>query len=521
MISENIHAQLDKVNKAFKHVTVGSATPSMGSPMIKSMDMQSDLSGFMKDLESAGLTYSSELILRFVSAVLERRFVVLSGLSGSGKTKLAQAFVSWICKDAISKVPLFTVGQIISAARSDNTITDVFDGALVVAQGNGACAVLSNEIIMEWADVIKENGFTEDTPIGTIKSAVLNKYSKYSPQMHSFDSTLKALALYVIGKNVCTRSYASSLLIPVGADWTNSEHLLGYPDALQPGKYVMPDSGVLKMMLAAHDNPNLPFFLILDEMNLSHVERYFADFLSAMESGDDIKLYDGEDRFADGVKIPKTLKFPKNLFVIGTMNVDETTYMFSPKVLDRAQVIEFRVSDVEMAEFLKNPTTPNLDAIKGKGSQYAEAFLKLKDEIPELDASGSTNKDAIAEALNKFFPELAKLGAEFGYRTANEVMRFCAYYLAAGATIDGAIDAAIVQKLLPKLHGSRRKLERVLAELWKLCRKDGETDDLDVVAKASGDYDFAMKAKYPLSAEKVLRMFRSAVANGFASFAEA
>ena len=100
-------------------------------------------------------------------------------------------------------------------------------------------------------------------------------------------------------------------------------------------------------------------------------------------------------------------------------------------------------------------------------------------------------------------------------------MRFCAYYLAAGATIDDAIDAAIVQKLLPKVHGSRRKLERVLTELWKLCRLDGVTDDLDAVAKAGGEYDFSAKTKYPLSAEKVLRMFRAAMANGFASFAEA
>ena len=71
--------------------------------------------------------------------------------------------------------------------------------------------------------------------------------------------------------------------------------------------------------------------LILDEMNLSHVERYFSDFLSAIESGEEIPLY-GEE---------KTLTLPDNLFTIGTVNVDETTYMFSPKVLDRANTIEF------------------------------------------------------------------------------------------------------------------------------------------------------------------------------------
>jgi 5-methylcytosine-specific restriction enzyme B len=72
-------------------------------------------------------------------------------------------------------------------------------------------------------------------------------------------------------------------------------------------------------------------------MNLSHVERYFADFLSVMESGDVIKLYSGTSRMSsDDKAIPQEITWPKNLFIIGTVNIDETTYMFSPKVLDRA-----------------------------------------------------------------------------------------------------------------------------------------------------------------------------------------
>jgi len=69
-------------------------------------------------------------------------------------------------------------------------------------------------------------------------------------------------------------------------------------------------------------------------MNLSHVERYFADLLSAIESGEDIPLYTGEERKAGEQIVPRKMSLPTNLFVIGTVNVDETTYMFSPKVLD-------------------------------------------------------------------------------------------------------------------------------------------------------------------------------------------
>ena len=104
-------------------------------------------------------------------------------------------------------------------------------------------------------------------------------------------------------------------------------------------------SNALKLILEAGkpENKDKPFFLILDEMNLSHVERYFADFLSAMESKEEIPLHDSEDEKI----IPQSIEIPKNLFVIGTVNVDETTYMFSPKVLDRANVIEFSTIPVK------------------------------------------------------------------------------------------------------------------------------------------------------------------------------
>ena len=80
-------------------------------------------------------------------------------------------------------------------------------------------------------------------------------------------------------------------IVPVGADWTNREPLLGYPNALQTEQYIKPENGVLDLINRARLNEAKPYFLILDEMNLSHVERYFADFLSTMESGDAIPLH--------------------------------------------------------------------------------------------------------------------------------------------------------------------------------------------------------------------------------------
>src|SRR5205823_4057895 len=111
---------------------------------------------------------------------------------------------------------------------------------------------------------------------------------------------------------------------------------LGYRDALDSTKYQRPANGALDLLLHAQVNLDQPHFLILDEMNLSHVERYFSDILSALESGEPLALHSGND---DIEKVPPRLALPANLFIVGTVNVDETTYMFSPKVLDRANVL--------------------------------------------------------------------------------------------------------------------------------------------------------------------------------------
>ena len=502
---------------------------------------------FMKSCnDDVGLAFAPQLCKRFITALSAKPFVVLTGLSGSGKTKIAQSFVKWIGTGSMSLDGCFYEGLEIQRSQTNLKILKSDSMGVVVAQGNGSRTVLSRELIDQYAYSLMQHG------PNVTKNDVMADHPniKYSPTMHMFDSTLIPLAAYKLENKV--PKVRSWLLVPVGADWTNSEKLLGYPNALDKTEYVMPDTGVLKLMMEAEKNPKLPFFLILDEMNLSHVERYFADFLSAMESGDEIKLYDGDQRYGDKEKtiaIPRRIRVPKNLFVIGTMNVDETTYMFSPKVLDRAQVIEFRVKDKEMADFVGHFDANNqwvdgkatqIDLSKladangvGKGAKYAESFLELALKRGEKKPSDQAISDAnnpdngkvplqeIAKALNAFFKPLAELGAEFGYRSAVEILAFCGYYLDTGATIDQSIDAAVIQKLLPKLHGSRRKLEQVLPKIWEKCRVANNNDVLVDVAKITTNYDFGVKTIYPMSAEKVLRMFRAAVANGFASFAEA
>ena len=367
-----------------------------------------DLNSFHKKLKEASLNFSHQLVTRFVSSLFTKPFVILTGLSGSGKTKLAQAFVQWICLDE----------------------------------------------------------------------------SQYR-------------------------------IIPVGADWTNRDPLLGYTNSLKPEEYVKPDNKALDLILDALENPELPYFLILDEMNLSHVERYFADFLSTMESKEAIPLHSNE--MSDN-GVPGKLDFPPNLFIIGTVNIDETTNMFSPKVLDRANTIEFRVTHDEMKDFLKNIKDINMDALSGKGAGMAKSFLEMANETNFQSA----NTEEINITLVQFFETLKKVGAEFGYRSATEMLRLMNQLTILDNTLTThqKLDIAIVQKLLPKLHGSRRKLCPVLETLGSFCVNGDVKIITDVFENDAFDYN-GPNVLYPLSLEKIARMHKGAVDNGFASFAEA
>ena len=300
-------------------------------------------------------------------------------------------------------------------------------------------------------------------------------------------------------------------VVSVGADWTNREPLLGYPNALKSNEYVMPECGALDMLIEAHENPSKPYFLILDEMNLSVVERYFADFLSAMESKRPIALWKGTTDGESESRVPNEIMLPKNLYIIGTINVDETTYMFSPKVLDRAHVIEFKIAAYEMASFLEADKMVDRHACHGACAGMAEDFLARTNAC----AVGA-DTSSVQDTLNGFFKELKSVNAEFGYRTASEIYR---YINNVGDELGkhGAIDTAILQKLLPKLHGSRKKLSPVLSALWKLCFAENTGISIEGVQ----DFAEVEGIVYKHTAEKIHRMYKAVVDNGFTSFAEA
>lgn len=136
--------------------------------------------------------------------------------------------------------------------------------------------------------------------------------------------------------------------------------------------------------------------------------------------------------------------------------------------------------------------------------------------------SNPADMDNIKETLIKFFGELKKTGAEFGYRSALEILRLIHHLSVLDQSLgtNEMIDIAIMQKLLPKLHGSRRKICPVLETLGGFCLKENGNIIKDVFDKPEFDFE-APEVLYPLSLEKITRMHKGATENGFASFAEA
>lgn len=255
------------------------------------------------------------------------------------------------------------------------------------------------------------------------------------------------------------------LLIPVGADWTDNTKILGFYNPLKKEYQSTP---VLDFILLAEQNPAIPFFLILDEMNLSHVERYFSDFLSAMESGEPIPLYK-KDEETDSA-IPEKITLPKNLFVTGTVNIDETTYMFSPKVLDRANVIEFKP---EMKAVLDNVLSESeKDEMKPAEPGTAEGFMELASKVRSnaIPTELQSELEKIKPVLEAVYKILEKSGFEFAFRTAKEIRlyAFASYETCRDKTefnVNSVIDQQIVQKILPKIHGNKRQIGSLLVEL--------------------------------------------------------
>ncbi len=249
------------------------------------------------------------------------------------------------------------------------------------------------------------------------------------------------------GKTLLARAYAAALAgaehaevqtltLPVQPGWYDPGALLGYINPLRSDSYVR--TGFLEFLLRAAANPTRPHVVVLDEMNLSHPEQYMAPLLSAMETGDGIRLHAEDDVF-DGV--PRALTYPPNLVLIGTVNMDETTHGLSDKVLDRAFVLEHW--DVDLDGYPRW-SRPGLES-----AQVQKARAVLADLMAAL----------------------SPVRLHFGYRVVDTVLDYLVRITAdgSGVAFHEALDFVVYAKVLPKLRGEDSSRLRAALETCEGC----------------------------------------------------
>lgn len=272
-------------------------------------------------------------------------------------------------------------------------------------------------------------------------------------------------------------------LIPVRPDWNDSGDLLGYQNLR--GEFI--DGPLIRVIRKAMSDRDKPYFVCLDEMNLARVEYYFSDFLSIIESR---KIGDGNIVSfpipLNGLK--EVLIFPENLYVIGTVNMDETTHSFSRKVLDRANTIE--LTDVSLSNF-----PGNLEAVMpmDRDNDFFKSEYLLMRDCYQGNEGYLKEKVALLERINQI---LVTCGFQVGYRVRDEFCFYLLYNKRWGLlTEDKAIDFQIMQKILPRIQGSAMEIETVLTKLKEFC-----------------------EAKYPASLKKADFMLGRLQSDGFTSF---
>lgn len=313
------------------------------------------------------------------------------------------------------------------------------------------------------------------------------------------------------GKSKIIRLLADSInadytLISVRPDWNDATEILGYKNL--DDKFIK--GQLTKTILKAQQNKNKPHLICLDEMNLARVEYYLSDYLSIIESRKKV----GKDIITDNIVQYQenneniSLHIPDNLYLIGTVNMDDTTFQFSRKVLDRANTIEFSDVDLDNLFFESNEEVESLNV---SNDFLKTTYLKTMDIEPEYrEYAKEVNKKIIE--INEI---LKKSQKQFAYRVRDEIL----FYLVENKKSnlldeDTAFDYQIMQKILPAINGSEQSVYKVLIDLLNFIF---ETNDIETVEEAE-NYLETTTVKYENSAKKIIYMLKGYQNDGYVSY---
>ena len=372
-----------------------------------------------------------------------------------------------------------------------------------------------------------EKEMTIKEKVAAIKSYIAARGFNYEGDLiENFYLSLKSKPFVILagtsgtGKTKLVEYFAEAigaemLLVPVRPDWSDSSDLFGHTDLSSR----FHAGAVLKFIKRAELDRNTPYFLCLDEMNLARVEYYLSDFLSVIEtrrrmpsgeivsniplvSVDYYKDHEAEMKYGRVV-------IPENLYIIGTVNMDETTFPFSKKVLDRANTIEF-----SFVNLMSRPAASGAKAAQKLDNSFLKTDYLYLSECDDEDLI-----DGVCFNLEELNQILLKANLHVGYRVRDEI----SFYMMNNKNADllteeAAFDHEIMQKILPRIQGSSTAIKDVLSELFIKCAGDYSGFAGAAAYEQMVSFLDSKSCKYPNSAKKIAFMMRRYEEDGFTSY---
>lgn len=379
---------------------------------------------------------------------------------------------------------------------------------------------------------IAERGF--HFPPGLIENFYLSLKTKPFVIMAGISGTGKTKLVQLFAEALgATEKNSRFTLIPVRPDWSDPSDLLGYRDLsgkFKPGK-------LTQVFWEASQLHNLdkPYFICLDEMNLARVEHYFSDLLSVMETRrwqeaniitdaivppEDVQTLLAETVSGYADEANAALGIPENVYLVGTVNMDETTHPFSKKVLDRAQTIEFNEIDLNHFPKLNVSAAQTPSALTLPNSFLRSDYLIMKDAYADNEELIQRTTARLVE-INQI---LENVHSHIGFRVRDNICFFMVYNQRFELLPEEeAFDLQLLQKILPRLQGSHSSLKRALIELMAFAigqRLNIEElmEDASPLYLAWKNTGVAPTARFTRSARKIAYMLRRLEEDGFTSF---
>jgi energy-coupling factor transporter ATP-binding protein EcfA2 len=304
-----------------------------------------------------------------------------------------------------------------------------------------------------------------------------------------------------IGKSSLPRFYAQALhasadgtprflSVSVKPGWLDSQELIGHFNALE-GRFHPSSSGFYEFLISSAQESREPetgvYLCCLDEMNLSYVEHYFADFLSLLQAPirDRLLRFFDENlcKADDPYRAFSQINLPRSLRFCGTVNIDETTKFFSPKVLDRVHIIEIApVSLSTIDSWQEQPTGFSVE-----GDPVSERLFRSWLHAPGLV------QEYVLKSISEFEEHLSGMGLRISPRTYKSICLYVSNARGLMESDDEAMDFAVFQKVLPALRGHTAQFREMLMRVYEICERkkyQRSSARIKLIAEAQVAMDF-------------------------------